>query len=131
MPPDDSPPRDPRERRRPKDSEFYQIPPDLKKEFEVMMAGRGAPAPAPAEEALEADRARRLARASLWLALAGVALVGVGPALSIVLGLMACRRGSGSGAGSSRPAGRAGIALGLLMLLVNAVTVLLVWRLCM
>jgi hypothetical protein len=128
MPPADPSPQDPRERKRPKDSEFYQIPPDLKKEFEIMMAGRGTPTPA--DPAVRTSRYRRnLALASLWMALAGVLLIGVGPLAAIILGFLALRSGSSSGGEPPPAAARAGVALGFLVLLVNAVTVLLAWRL--
>jgi hypothetical protein len=126
MPADESPPRDPHERRRPKDSEFYQIPPDLKKEFELMMAGRGTPAPAPRAGT---DRARRLGVASLWLGVAGFVVPGVGPFLAVLFGVLALRRPEGAAPEVPPAAAKAGIALGILAALSNAVAALLVWRL--
>jgi hypothetical protein len=70
-----------------------------------------------------------MALASLGFALAGLVLVGVGPAAAVVLGFLALRRGASPEGEPPPAAARAGVALGLLMLLVNAVTVLLAWRL--
>ena len=127
MPPADSSPRDPREGRRPKDSEFYQIPPDLKKEFEMVMAGRSAPARS--EESLLREKAvRSLAKASLIAALAGIVLAVVGPLAAIVLGVLAMRKGGGSDEIQVPGAARAGLAIGVAVLLADAAALVLAWR---
>ncbi|GEM_PF-3513183 len=116
-------PKDPRKDRRPKDSEFYQIPPDLKKEFDMLMTERVSDSPLVERMSRALQKRKRLATASLVLGVLGGALVGVGPILAIVLGVIARRTGRDI---EKMPAtgmdmAKFGIFLGIVMLLANAV----------
>ncbi|MHC4598693.1 MAG: hypothetical protein ACYS47_06785 [Planctomycetota bacterium] len=118
-------PKDPREGRRPKDSEFYQIPPDLKKEFDLLMTEREKGGAAVESIAKAVQRRKKLSRASLIFGVLGGALVVVGPVLAIVFSLMA--RGAGKNVEgmpeTELEGAKFGLILGILMLIVNAVTI--------
>jgi len=121
-------PRDPREGRRPKDSEFYQIPPDLKKEFDVIMSERVSGKPPMEEIGRFLERRKRLAVISLVFGVLGGVLIGVGPLLAIGFGLAARRTGKGMEGmtSSGLETAKFGIILGVFMFLVN-VAMIIVW----
>jgi hypothetical protein len=120
-------PKDPRKGRRPKDSEFYQIPPDLKKEFDVIMSERASGKPGVEEVGRLLQRRKRFAVASLVFGVLGGALIGVGPVLAVLLGVLARRTGRETEGmpESGLEAAKFGIILGVLMFLVNIATLLI------
>ncbi|MHC4778351.1 MAG: DUF4190 domain-containing protein [Planctomycetota bacterium] len=118
-------PKDPRKGRRPKDSEFYQIPPDLKKEFDVLMSERESGGAALEALALAKEKRRKLGMISLVFGVLGGALIGIGPILAIVFALMARKTGKevdGMPATGLESA-KFGLILGILMCVVNAVEI--------
>ena len=121
MPGKEDGPKDPRKGRRPKDSEFYQIPPDLKKEFDMIMTGRSPSGPAVEDIEQTLLARKKLAILSLVFGVLGGVLIGIGPVLAVVLGMMARRKGKGME--GVPPAGleaaKFGILLGIVMFLVN------------
>ncbi|MHC5040365.1 MAG: DUF4190 domain-containing protein [Planctomycetota bacterium] len=118
-------PRDPRKSGRPKDSEFYQIPPDLKKEFDLLMRERSGGGGAAVEAIGRAlEKRKRLGMLSLVFGVLGGALLFIGPALAITFGVTARRTGKGiegMPAAGTEPA-RFGILLGAIMIPVNILT---------
>ncbi len=122
-------------KKKPKDSEFYEIPPDLKAEFDMLMTGKqkgdGKPPEPKFEQATRSRIAReKYAKMSMLFALTGPALPFIGPILAIVYGLMARKAAKGSQGGEQKGPdfSLAGIILGAAVLAGDAVVLLLLLK---
>jgi hypothetical protein len=127
---DEGTPRDRDRSKGPKDSEFYEIPPDLREEFDMLMSSpRKEEEEAPKFEAgTRAEMARRrYARLSIVFAVLGGVLLFLGPVLALAFGFLAKKkaREAGRGASGEGDLSTLGIFLGFLMLPVNVVTLVL------
>ncbi len=118
--------------KKPKDSEFYEIPPDLKGEFDMLMSGKpkGGPGGPKFEKATKDRVARkRNAKLSVLFGVLGGFLMFAGPALAVVFGIMSMRNRADD---RESPAGPnlalVGIALGCVMLVWNVVLLLILLK---
>ena len=122
----------PKKGRNPKDSEFYEIPPNLKEDFDNLMAStpRDPGGPPKFEKATRAVRTRRkMAQYSVVFGVLGGVLLFVGPMLAIGLGIAARRRSADAGpARTGIDLAVVGILLGVLTLVINVVTLVLLSR---
>lgn len=118
--------------KKPKDSEFYEIPPDLKGEFDMLMSGKpkGAVQKPKFEEATRSRTAKQKhAKLSVIFGVLGGFLLFAGPALAITFGFMARRnRGGDRDAPSGPDMAVVGIALGFLMLAWNVLLILILLK---
>ena len=124
------PPKDRREKK-PKDSEFYEIPPDLREEYDNLMADRmGDTGSSPRfESATRAQIARqKYAKLSVFFGVVGGILLFLGPLLAVLFGVLAKKKTAELPGGGPRDPDLSslGIILGVLMLVVNIIVLVVI-----